>query len=286
MKLQVVSALAVAVRTAVASMDNMFELMTSLEELSYNKSVEAGTATEEDRAFVGLIATRLTDLDHYGCWCYFDDLWDTAKGPVQDGLDAECKKLVNGYKCLVRDALDRGETCDPQSQSYETYNLFGANPDVRQDCTTNSNLDLPAEQQQCAIDLCIVEGTFTLTLFALLVSDYVNQNPQPYDPTLAHPTNVNAGVFDPAIECVTNTLNGAGRSDKECCGTHPERFEYKTFNGERACCGERTFNTVTLQCCDDVESCNGNTPVRNELLDTVIDGGNSCPTRTNDCSGE
>ena len=57
-------------RLAVASFDNMFELMTQLEELSYNKSLEAGTATEEDRAFVGLIATRLEDLDNYGCWCY------------------------------------------------------------------------------------------------------------------------------------------------------------------------------------------------------------------------
>ena len=60
---------------------------------------------------------------------------------------------------------------------YETYNLFGADPDVVSDCNTNSNIDTsvtPLEEQQCAIDLCIVEGRFTLALFSRMAAGLTN----------------------------------------------------------------------------------------------------------------
>ena len=40
-------------------------------------------------------------------------------------------------------------------------------------------------------------------------------------------------------------------SEKICCGSYPVRFPFRTMNGERACCGEKTFNTQLLSCCED-----------------------------------
>ena len=99
------------------------------------------------------------------------------------------------------------------------------------------------------MDLCVVEGSFTLNLFSIIVSDYVNQGP--FDPDLAHQTNVNNGFFDPEYECTTGSLNGAGRSEKECCGTFPNRLPFKVYGGDRACCNGQTYNTNTLMCCDE-----------------------------------
>jgi len=253
-----------------ANVDNMFDLILQLEELAMNKSITAGVASEDDRAFVGTIATKLTDLDHYGCWCYFDDDWLKAKGPVQDGLDAECKVLVNGYQCLVADALERGHTCDPMSQVYETYDILGGDGDIVADCAANSNGDLPEDERQCAIDLCVVEGTFSVGLFALLLAGIADA--AGYDANLAHPENAQDGPFDPAVECATNIVAGHGQSEKECCGAYPTRFPYKTFGGDRDCCGTRTFNTQTLVCCIDPEDKD------NRLSDFVQDIANTCPS--------
>ena len=38
---------------------------------------------------------------------------------------------------------------------------------------------------------------------------------------------------------------------RECCGSAPHRRPYKSMNGERACCGTKTYSTKRFQCCDD-----------------------------------
>ena len=35
-----------------------------------------------------------------------------------------------------------------------------------------------------------------------------------------------------------------------CCGVYPRRFPYKTKNGGRGCCGQKTFDVELLECCD------------------------------------
>merc|ERR1719219_2851090 len=37
--------------------------------------------------------------------------------------------------------------------------------------------------------------------------------------------------------------------NKACCGAYPNRFPYKTLDGDRDCCGSRTYNTQILNCC-------------------------------------
>lgn len=249
MKIQAVGALAVLANSATANWQKINDLFLQLEEAAYNKTIADDPTAANDRGFVPFVQNLLLDIQFYGCWCYLDDSWDTAKGPVQDGLDQECKNLVQNYRCLVLDALDRGETCDPQNQDYTEYNLFGGSEQLISECRTNANLG--AENEQCRMDLCIADGQFTLNMFALMFQQGgIAASQPPYDPNVAHSTNTeNPGEFDPAIECLTNGLQGAGRSEKECCGSYPERFPFKTFGGDKGCCAERTYSTLALQCC-------------------------------------
>ena len=92
----------------------------------------------------------------------------------------------------------------------------------------------------CAQRACAVEGGFVQNMFAVFLSgaliDYVS---------FSH-----AQGFETLIDCPTKSGPGAG-TPTECCGPYPYRFPYKTLNGERGCCGHRTYNTNNLNCCSD-----------------------------------
>jgi len=277
MKLQIVGTLAALIGSTKANWSKINALFLQLEEAAYNKTVADNPELASDRGFTPFILDKLQDIQFYGCWCYLDATWDQAKGPVQDGLDQECKNLVQNYRCLVLDALDRGETCDPEAQEYIEYNLFSSQQDLVVECETNGNQNGDPQNNnqnaQCMIDLCKADGEFTLNLFALMfqTGGIAASNP-PYDPNVAHSSNVpNPGTFDPAIECATNLLQGAGRSDKECCGEYPTRFPFKTFNGDKDCCGGQTYSTLALQCCLAVPVGNG------KFEDQIHDINNACP---------
>jgi len=267
MKLQAVSALAVFASSAMANFEKIQELFVQLEEAAYNKTIADDPSLASDRGFSPFVLGFLQDIQYYGCWCFLDETWDQAKGPVQDFLDQQCKNLVMNYRCLVMDALDRGETCDPHAQDYTSYNLFGGSEQLISECTDENKDD---ENSQCRIDLCISDGIFTLDLFALMFQQGgIAASQPPYDPTMTHPNNANApGNFKPADECKYD-YKGAGRSDKECCGTYPNRFPFKTFGGEKACCGDRTYSTLALQCCL------ANPPATD--ADTIFDINDPCP---------
>merc|ERR1712038_477620 len=270
MKLQLVGALAIFASSAKANFEKIQSVFLQLEEAAYNKTIADDPSQASDRGFVPFIMNYLLDIQYYGCWCYLDETWDQAKGPVQDGLDQECKNLVMNYRCLVMDALDRGETCDPHAQQYTEYNLFGGSEQLVTECNLENKDD---ENAQCRIDLCISDGEFTLNLFSLMFqAGGIAASQPPYDPTMTHPNNANSpGTFIVGDECKYD-YRGAGRSDKECCGTYPARFPFKTFNGDKACCdtqeGGRTYSTLVNQCCAPVP------PATDEV---VIDINDPCP---------
>ena len=253
MKFQSVAALAVLATKASANWEKISDLFVKLEEAAYNKTVTDDPSQANDRGFVPAILLLMVDIQYYGCWCYLDADWDTAKGPVQDGLDQECKNLVQNYRCLVLDALDRGQTCDPAAQDYVEYNLFGGSANLTYDCITNGNHLGDVDTQQCRQDLCVADGEFTLNLFALMFqSGGIAASQPPYDPAVAHANNAGGsslGLFDPATDC-RYASQGAGRSEKECCGIYPTRFPFKTYNGDKACCGDKVYSTISNQCCD------------------------------------
>merc|ERR1712100_182028 len=87
MKLQAISALAVFASSATANFEKIQELFLQLEEAAYNKTIADDPSLASDRGFSPFILNYLLDIQYYGCWCFLDDTWDQAKGPVQDGLD-------------------------------------------------------------------------------------------------------------------------------------------------------------------------------------------------------
>ena len=48
----------------------------------------------------------------------------------------------------------------------------------------------------------------------------------------------------------------------QCCGTYPNRFDFLTHKGNRACCGDKTYNVNKHDCCDGFISMIGQCPSR------------------------
>ena len=48
--------------------------------------------------------------------------------------------------------------------------------------------------------------------------------------------------------------NNVGNNDNDnqlkCCGTYPNRFEFRTQGGSRSCCSEVTYNPYQHDCCN------------------------------------
>lgn len=190
--------------------------------------IESGTAVNGvgDKTFVSFIEAILEAIDGYGCWCNFNELSVNGKGPVVNTVDSYCKSLALGYQCAISDGC-----ADPWFQAYTPFNLLSDDPVVDQCVAFNS--------ENCEIYLCIVEGHFTKLIF----DDFINS--VVYDPTYKH----DGGFFDPDTACAVSAGAG-GPSEKECCGNYPYRFPYKTYSGERSCCGQKTYN-VFNKCCED-----------------------------------
>ena len=53
--------------------------------------------TEVSRKFGALMTDWLSDVNQYGCWCYFDEMHGMGRSKPVDELDQACKTLHNGY---------------------------------------------------------------------------------------------------------------------------------------------------------------------------------------------
>lgn len=70
------------------------------------------------RKMVGEPSEFLQQINGYGCWCYFDERYKQARGPVQDKIDTECQKLIKAYKCLEM------ENCEIMRDDYQAYRFW------------------------------------------------------------------------------------------------------------------------------------------------------------------
>lgn len=199
-------------------------------------------ATDEptNRAFAGLIAGFLEPIDHYGCWCYFSEDYVFGKGPIQDGIDADCKILNQGYRCAKMDAIARGNDCNPATIVYTPYNFFSSTVDISSECR-NSNLN--NDNPECAYDACMIEGAFTLKYFDTFFLGLQFQT------ELQHA--VHGGAFDASV-CELPPGNKEG--PKACCGEVPERASFNTDKGAKSCCGNNIYSTLTNMCCNGAVS--------------------------------
>jgi len=186
------------------------------------------------RQFTGATAQAIEQLDEYGCWCYFYDNVGRGKGQPVDEVDGMCKTLNEGYECAIRDTEEEGNSCTPWEVSYISGTGSGA--DLFESCVS-LNAD------SCAARACAVEGNFVEQLFALFISG----NAIDYD-QFGHSKGFDAGT-DAGCPVKKGTPGTSGA--KGCCGAYPGRFPFKTLDGERDCCGTRTFNTNILSCCSN-----------------------------------
>ena len=100
----------------------------------------------------------------------------------------------------------------------------------RKDCNSKNKRD------PCAQQACIVERYFIVQLFNLLL-----QAGSGHDAMFSH-----GNGFDVELHC---PIKQGIPSERSCCGEYPHRRPFKLFGGNRACCGDRTYSTVALECC-------------------------------------
>merc|ERR1711912_27085 len=151
----------------------------------------------------------IENIDEYGCWCYFQEDHGKGRGPPANEVDAQCKKLHDGYTCIILDAEAEGDECTPWDVPYSSGTGLGLVADdpennnnanaLRKSCARANRFD------DCAQRSCIVESP------------------------------VNAGI-DAEKECCGTY-------------PHRFPFKLATLYGARACCGELTYNPDVMQCC-------------------------------------
>merc|ERR1739848_287140 len=212
--------------TALASLSDDDQI-----DCSGKQGADLDTCEAMDKAFTGSIGKTVRSIDEYCCWCYIGDNHGRGKGQPQDAIDEMCKVLHDGYECAMRDAEDEGTTCVPWEVEYVSA-IGGPGIGIAEECSQNN------PDSNCAARACTIEGAFIANLLDAFVSG------NGIDNSLKHENG-----FDQATICATKK-NGGGPTNKQCCGNYPDRFPFKTQGGDRKCCGNRTFNSLTLKCCD------------------------------------
>jgi len=233
--------LSVLASMAAADMDSILKQMAQM--TTANNVSLAGLASlrssDNDR-FVDPILTYMTPILDYGCWCHFGTEWIHAGGKVRDEIDQRCKQLIQGYRCARMDARAINSDCDAGSVQYTPYNFFFGQ-DLHLDCQASN------AGNQCAIDVCVVEGSFTLHFLADFVSGDIA--------TMANPAFQASNGWDRATECAVAQQNPPN-ADHECCGIHPNRAPYSPSRGNLACCSETAglYQVHSHDCCTNAVS--------------------------------
>lgn len=179
-------------------------------------------------------------LNAWGCWCYFDEDYSLGRSQPVNEIDELCRTLHDGYECILMDRQrDAGDiNCIPWEQEYSSgvryqfVSLEDPRGQIRKVCARNNR------NNKCAELSCMVENYFTARLLRLLYEGI----------DVDHKVKVGQYGFSRENNCPSNK---GPTSPRECCGTYPVRFPYKTegMNGDRDCCGEHTYWTAASDCC-------------------------------------
>jgi hypothetical protein len=146
-----------------------------------------------------------------------------------------------GYECVEIDSTASGETCIGHDTDYNDANVdFMAYP--TDESIFNSCMASNGGVDNCAVKACTVEVSFLRDWWPLQQQVYSGT----FDPEMARLSHDKD--FDTSAECA---IIRGGYSERQCCGKYPTRFPFRTLNGDRACCDERTYQTSSFECCDD-----------------------------------
>jgi len=193
----------------------------------------------EDCATTGSCETGafdVTALQGYGCWCFFGNIDSTlGRGPPLDAFDSVCQKLALCMRCVIVDAENADEDCDPFTQTFNaTFSLQAFAGGVGA-MTTSCQTD---NVENCSWQTCSCTMTMFVSYFNL---SFDSSNV--YDDNMRH---ING--FDYNVECPQQ----GKADDRQCCGVYPGRRTFDNGDANRACChGKTIYNPIRHQCCDD-----------------------------------
>ena len=179
---------------------------------------------------------------YYGCWCLPDathDLHATGMGKPVDSIDAACKRQYQCYECAGMD--HPGRDCDESNTQYNyelTYDSDDPDNNMKKGIVC---LDDPTnEKLSCRRSICECDKKLAEDLrehFSVWTVDH----------------HMEQGTFDRSVcKDSRGTGGNGGHTERECCGSYPDRFPYSAGAG-RSCCGQVTYNP-NLHCCDDNNS--------------------------------
>lgn len=234
-----------------ASFCKLSNIISTLQQLQEGEAADDSDPTVERSLASGWANSMVESINGYGCWCYFENDHGKGKGQSQNQVDAQCKILHDGYTCIMLDSEENEDLqneCIPWLVDYtepmglhwwaQTGDDEGMKEALVKDCFKKNRKTQQGVDPWCAQKSCIVEGYFSINLFKLLTSGVK------YSHDLLH----KKGLFDPSIECI---VNKGPKAERQCCGQYPIRFPFKYIPDKRECCGQNTYNSQFLQCCED-----------------------------------
>lgn len=184
-----------------------------------------------------LYASILTNIEEYGCWCYFDTNFNKAKGIPRDAHDSACKKYHHSLQCIMEEL----SCIDPHNLGYTVIYTVIPGQDDEIDCNV-------AENNDCQKAACHAQTTF---LNKIIEETLVNKNTPDY-------ANFSAklGSFDHKAECTT----GGTHAPRElmCCGdfTDGDKQAFMVESKDHmGCCKKadswHVYDTIFNECCEN-----------------------------------
>ena len=200
----------------------------------------------------------VSDIRFYGCWCLPGaSNFIKSRGLPVDALDAACKRASQCYMCAKMDNIDRPKKCEANGVGYQ-FSMNGPLTIVDpSDYSSRSIecLDDPASdignskgsnKYSCRRQICECDKKLAEDLKAAVDAGAYNQ--LFLLDNKGRPKNQNS-AFDPDATCKHDD-NGTNRGELKCCGDgYSVRMPYYDNNGQKACCKNRTYNTLVQTCC-------------------------------------
>lgn len=176
-------------------------------------------------------------ISSYGCWCFFENAHGPGKGKPVDEIDGFCRTLHDNYQCAIMDGEAQSTDCTPWAIGYNSAFGGGIPPEMTMEgIVAECNRQNPSDT--CMVWACKAEGWFVQEyLLYALSGGTINL------------ANRHENGFNHDEECPVLPLGIY--SPIACCKDYPQRFPYKTRNGDRGCCGGKTYNALTMDCCSD-----------------------------------
>lgn len=224
---------------------------------TWNALSDSNAVSEDDRKIIDLFT--ISSVANYGCWCRFN-MYHPYKGTPQDTVDEACKQWYQNYDCLAVDyntdtpAFTCNDEVDYVDVITNLQDPFLPGTDYAAACAAANAGD------DCAIESCHIDAVFIRHVFTFLTDNTLNMTLSGwygfngnictgYVPGEAGTTGApDATQNPPTTAAPVPTLNPP-MPKKACCGAYPNRFPYKTRQGETECCVDATYNVNILQCC-------------------------------------